>query len=193
MVAGVRRALAEPSDVIVVLPADAPLGGQAAGTLLRRLESEPRTEAVVGVDADGREQPLQLALRPPAARALVAAAGPGGAAGVSARRLLDARRPGLLTQELPPAGSSDVKITGRATLRTAPTTTTTACSGNEASVRSSSGLPSTCSASLSGAKRCDVPPASTTAVRRRDEGCLLVKAQGRCRSAPSQQRCRVEF
>jgi molybdenum cofactor guanylyltransferase len=108
LVAGVRRALAEPSDVIVVLPADAPLGGQAAGTLLRRLESEPSTEAVVGVDADGREQPLQLALRLPAARALVAAAGPGGAAGVSARRLLDALRPGLLTQELPPAELWDI-------------------------------------------------------------------------------------
>jgi uridine kinase/molybdopterin-guanine dinucleotide biosynthesis protein A len=108
LVAGVRRALAEPSDVIVVLPADAPLGGQAAGTLLRRLESEPSTEAVVGVDADGREQPLQLALRLPAARALVAAAGPGGAAGVSARRLLDALRPGLLAHELPPAELWDI-------------------------------------------------------------------------------------
>ena len=44
----------------------------------------------------------------------------------------------------PPGGSSEVKITGRATLRTAPTTTTTViCSGNEVSVRSSSGLPST--------------------------------------------------
>ena len=31
MIAGVRRALAESADVIVVLPADAPLGGQAAG------------------------------------------------------------------------------------------------------------------------------------------------------------------
>ena len=68
LVAGVRRALAEPSDVIVTLPADAPLGGQAASTLLSRLESEPSTEAVVGVDAHGREQPLQLALRPPRPR-----------------------------------------------------------------------------------------------------------------------------
>ena len=64
LVAGVRRALAEPSDAIVTLPADAPLGGQAAGTLLSRLESEPSTDAVVGVDAQGWEQPLQLALRP---------------------------------------------------------------------------------------------------------------------------------
>ena len=65
-----------PADAIVVLPADAPLGGQAASTLLSRLEGEPSAEAVVGVDAHGREQPLQLALRPAAAEALVTAAGP---------------------------------------------------------------------------------------------------------------------
>jgi molybdopterin-guanine dinucleotide biosynthesis protein A/uridine kinase len=108
LAAGVRRALAEPSDAIVTLPADAPLGGQAAATLLSRLEDEPSAEAVVGVDTDGREQPLQLALRPAAAEALVEAAGPGGAAGVSARRLLDALRPGLITHELPPAELWDI-------------------------------------------------------------------------------------
>jgi molybdenum cofactor guanylyltransferase len=108
LVAGVRRALAELSDAIVTLPADAPLGGQAASTLLSRLESEPSIEAVVGVDAHDREQPLQLALRPPAARALVAAAGPAGAAGVSARRLLDALRPGLVIQKLAPAELWDI-------------------------------------------------------------------------------------
>jgi uridine kinase/CTP:molybdopterin cytidylyltransferase MocA len=108
MIAGVRRALAESADVMVVLPADAPLGAQAASTLLSRLEDEPSTHAAVGVDAYGREQPLQLALRPAAARALLAAAGPGGAAGVSARRLLDALRPGLVAQELPPAVLWDI-------------------------------------------------------------------------------------
>ena len=108
MIAGVRRALAESADVIVVLPADAPLGGQAASTLLSRLEDGPSTRAVVGVDAHGREQPLQLALRPAAAEALLTAAGPGGAAGVSARRLLDALRPGLVTQELAPAELWDI-------------------------------------------------------------------------------------
>jgi molybdopterin-guanine dinucleotide biosynthesis protein A/uridine kinase len=108
LVAGLRRALEDPSDAIVVLPADAPLGGQAAGTLLNRLEVEPSAEAVVGVDAEGREQPLQLALLPPAAEALVAAAGPGGAAGVSARRLLDALRPGLVVHELAPAELWDI-------------------------------------------------------------------------------------
>ena len=108
MIAGVRRALAESADVIVVLPADAPLGGQAARTLLSRLEDGPSTQAVVGVDAHGREQPLQLALRPAAAEALLTAAGPSGAAGVSARRLLDALRPGLVTQELAPAELWDI-------------------------------------------------------------------------------------
>jgi uridine kinase/molybdopterin-guanine dinucleotide biosynthesis protein A len=108
LVAGLSRALAESADAIVVLPADAPLGGQAAGLLLSRLDDEPSAEAVVGVDAHGREQPLQLALLPPAAEALVAAAGPGGAAGVSARRLLDALRPGLITQVLAPAELWDI-------------------------------------------------------------------------------------
>jgi uridine kinase/CTP:molybdopterin cytidylyltransferase MocA len=108
MIAGVRRALSESADVIVVLPADAPLGGQAARTLLGRLEDEQSAQAVVGVDAHGREQPLQLALRPAAAEALLIAAGPGGAAGVSARRLLDALRPGLVTQELAPAELWDI-------------------------------------------------------------------------------------
>ncbi len=57
---------------------------------------------------DGREQPLQLALRPAAAEALVTAAGPGGAAGVSARRLLDALRPGLVSHELATAELWDI-------------------------------------------------------------------------------------
>jgi molybdenum cofactor guanylyltransferase len=100
LVAGLKRALAESPEAIVVLPADAPLGGQAALTLLSRLEDESSVAAVVGVDAEEREQPLQLALKPAAAEALVAAAGPGGAAGVSARSLLDALRPGLVTQRL---------------------------------------------------------------------------------------------
>ena len=108
IIAGVRRALAESAGVIVVLPADAPLGGHAASTLLRRLQDEPSAQAVVGVDAYGREQPLQLALRPAAAEALLTAAGPGSAAGVSARRLLDALRPGLVSQELVPAELWDI-------------------------------------------------------------------------------------
>jgi len=108
LVAGLRRALEQSGDAIVTLPGDAPLAGQAAKILLSRLESEPSIEAVVGTDAAGREQPLQLALRPAGAGALVAAAGPRGAAGVSARRLLDALRPGLVPQKLAPAELWDI-------------------------------------------------------------------------------------
>jgi molybdopterin-guanine dinucleotide biosynthesis protein A/uridine kinase len=109
LVAGLRRALDEASDAIVTLPGDAPLAGKAAGVLLSRLqEGAPSTEAVVGVDASGREQPLQLALRPAAARNVVETAGSSGAAGLSARRLLDALRPGLMSQRLEPAELWDI-------------------------------------------------------------------------------------
>jgi molybdenum cofactor guanylyltransferase len=108
LVAGLRRALDESNDAIVTLPGDAPLSGMAASILLSRLEGEPTTEAVVGVDASGREQPLQLALRPAAARNVVETAGPSGAAGVSARRLLDALRPGLVSHELSSAELWDI-------------------------------------------------------------------------------------
>jgi molybdenum cofactor guanylyltransferase len=108
LVAGLRRALEESGDAVVTLPGDAPLAGKAAGILLSRLESEPSTEAVVGVDASGREQPLQLALRPAAARNVVETAGSSGAAGLSARRLLDSLRPGLVSQRLEPAELWDI-------------------------------------------------------------------------------------
>ena len=108
LVAGLRRALEESGDAIVTLPGDAPLAGKAAAILLSRLEGEPNAEAVVGVDASGREQPLQLALRPAAARNVVETAGPSGAAGVSARGLLDTLRPGLATQRLEPAELWDI-------------------------------------------------------------------------------------
>ena len=107
LIAGLRRALEESSDAIVTLPGDAPLAGQAADLLLNRLQ-QSGVDAVVGIDAGGYEQPLQLALRPAAARSLVVAAGPGGAAGGSARRLLDALRPGLVTQRLAAAELWDI-------------------------------------------------------------------------------------
>jgi molybdenum cofactor guanylyltransferase len=108
LVAGLRRALDESNDAIVTLPGDAPLAGQAAGTLLSRLGSEPNIEAVVAIDSAGHEQPLQLALRRAAAEKLLAAAGPSGAAGVSARRLLDALRPGLVSHDLSSAELWDI-------------------------------------------------------------------------------------
>jgi molybdenum cofactor guanylyltransferase len=108
LVAGLSRALEGSGDAIVTLPGDAPLAGKAASILLSRLESEPSAEAVVGVDASGREQPLQLALRPAAARNVVETAGSSGAAGLSARRLLDSLRPGLVSQRLEPAELWDI-------------------------------------------------------------------------------------
>src|SRR4029453_13172653 len=44
LVAGVRRALAESAEAILVLPADAPLGGQGARILLSPPEGEPGLE-----------------------------------------------------------------------------------------------------------------------------------------------------
>ena len=87
LVAGLRRALALAPDAIVVLPGDAPQAGQAAAELLVRLGGSA-VDAVVAVDPDGRQQPLQLALRQAAAEALVRAAGPSGAVNASARTLI---------------------------------------------------------------------------------------------------------
>ena len=94
LVAGLTRALPMHPDAIVVLPGDAPQAGLAAAELLARL-CESAVDAVVAVDPYGREQPLQLALRPSAAEALVTAAGPSRAVDGSARSLisvLDATR-----------------------------------------------------------------------------------------------------
>ena len=109
LVAGLRRALEESNDVIVVLPADAPLGGQAAGILLNRLEGEPSAEAVVGVDAQGREQPLQLAVTA-APRPRRWWQPPDRAVPPEYRRADCSMRcdPGLLTQELAPAELWDI-------------------------------------------------------------------------------------
>ena len=87
LVAGLERALALAPDAIVVLPGDAPQAGQAAAELLARLVAAA-VEAVVAIDPDGREQPLQLALRPAAAAGLVRAAGRSGAVDASARALI---------------------------------------------------------------------------------------------------------
>ncbi|HEY5821327.1 MAG TPA: NTP transferase domain-containing protein [Propionibacteriaceae bacterium] len=93
IVSGLRAALEGAPDAVVVLPGDAPLAGQAAAELLAELTADPELLAVVGVDQDGRCQPLQLALRAGAAYALIEAAGASGAAGGSARALLGALDP----------------------------------------------------------------------------------------------------
>jgi molybdopterin-guanine dinucleotide biosynthesis protein A len=85
LVAGLRVALTQGPAAIVVLPGDAPAAGRAVVSLLAALT---RDDAVVGVDASGQVQPLQLALRPIPAQRLVELAGPDGAASQSARRLV---------------------------------------------------------------------------------------------------------
>ncbi len=92
LIAGLRVGLSSEPEAIVVLPGDAPAAGRAAMVLLSALQSSTAW-AVVAVDRSGRAQPLQLALRPPAAKALIAAAGKSGAAGQSARRLVDRLSP----------------------------------------------------------------------------------------------------
>ena len=92
MIAGLRLAVSSDADAIVVLPGDAPAAGRAAMTLLSVLRSSGAS-AVLAVDGSGRAQPLQLALRPPAANALIAAAGDLAGAGQSARQLVDRLSP----------------------------------------------------------------------------------------------------
>ncbi|WP_375425585.1 NTP transferase domain-containing protein [uncultured Friedmanniella sp.] len=87
LVAGLRQGLSGTAQVLAVLPADAPAGGEAAVALLAALAADPAATALVAVDDEGREQPLQLVLRRPAVVTLVTAA-VDGAAGASARRLL---------------------------------------------------------------------------------------------------------
>lgn len=75
LVAGLTWALALDPVAIVTLPGDAPAGGRAAERLLAELDRSG-VDAVVGVDETGRDQVLQLALRPVAARRLIELAGP---------------------------------------------------------------------------------------------------------------------
>lgn len=89
IVAGLLAVAASSAeDLVAVLPGDTPAAGRAAMLLLDALTAERAAVAAVGVDAAGREQPLQLALRPGAVSRLVAAAGPGRGAGASARALV---------------------------------------------------------------------------------------------------------
>lgn len=106
MIAGLRVALAEPVDAIVVLPGDAPRAGDAAYQLLDRLDGE--VAAVIATDPSGRQQPLQLALRPAAALALIEAAGGTGGAGASARTLVAALDPPPLAHRLRAAEAFDI-------------------------------------------------------------------------------------
>lgn len=107
MVTGLRAALDAGADLIVVLPGDAPSAGAGATALVHTLVQTGAT-AVVGTDATGFDQPLQLALTRAAAAALVAAAGPEGARGRSARRLVNTLDPPALRQPLTTSSHWDV-------------------------------------------------------------------------------------
>jgi molybdopterin-guanine dinucleotide biosynthesis protein A/uridine kinase len=107
LIAGLRLALSEPLEAVVVFPADAPRGGESAVRLLHRLRTDG-AYAVVGVDRSGRDQPLQLALGPDAAEALVTEAGARAGARQSARQLISRLEPMLVRQPLEDALAFDI-------------------------------------------------------------------------------------
>ncbi|MET0695553.1 MAG: NTP transferase domain-containing protein [Propionibacteriaceae bacterium] len=96
LVSGLRAAQEAGADQIMVLPGDAPAAGPAAVRMYQVLQQSPSVEAIVGVDATGFEQPLQLALRRPAASALVAFAGESGGHNGRARTLVNRLQPPAL-------------------------------------------------------------------------------------------------
>jgi molybdopterin-guanine dinucleotide biosynthesis protein A len=108
IIAGLNAALESTPDAIVVLPGDAPAAGAAAMILLAALNADPEASIMMATDGAGREQPLQLALRPAAAAALIAAAGEARGAGLSARGLLGRLRPAPRTITLAAAEHFDV-------------------------------------------------------------------------------------
>jgi len=61
--------------------------------LLAALQADPEVSIVMATDGAGRQQPLQLALRPAGATALILAAGERKGAGQSARELLGRLQP----------------------------------------------------------------------------------------------------
>lgn len=106
LVRGLRAALEMGADLVVTLPGDAPDAGRAVPVLQAALE--PDTRAAVGVDTDGHEQSLQLALRPAAVRALVDAAGEQAGTGASVRRMLTTLDPPPVRVLLGPADTFDI-------------------------------------------------------------------------------------
>ena len=108
MITGLSAALDLAPDAIVVLPGDAPAAGSAAMILLAALQADPEASIVMATDAAGREQPLQLALRPAGAAALIAAAGEAKGASQSARGLLGRLQPAPRTVTLAAAEHFDV-------------------------------------------------------------------------------------
>ncbi len=110
MVVGVRAALARAADTIAVLPGDAPEAG-AAATVLNRVLRDRGVAAVVATDAEGRVQPLQLALSRAGAGQLIDRAGPTAGRHESARRLVEGLKPPALRWPLPAIGHFDIDTT----------------------------------------------------------------------------------
>lgn len=108
MVTGLRSALSTGATHVVVLPGDAPAAGDTATHLLSVLLCSSGASAVVGTDASGFDQPLQLALTRSAAEELVAAAGPDGAQGGSARALVRRLDPPAVRELLATGAHFDV-------------------------------------------------------------------------------------
>ena len=92
LITGLIWALGTGAAAVVTPPA----GGRAAVRLLAELDRRAR-DAVVGVDGSGRDQVLQLALRPAAARRLIEVAGPDRGHDQSVRRLVAALAPERLS------------------------------------------------------------------------------------------------
>ncbi|HYI55801.1 MAG TPA: NTP transferase domain-containing protein [Microlunatus sp.] len=105
LITGLGWALTTEVEAVVTLPGDAPGGGRAAMLLLTELERGQR-DIVVGIDGSGRDQVLQLALRPAAARLLIGLAGPHRGHDQSVRRLVTAAGPARLL--LPDDLSADI-------------------------------------------------------------------------------------
>lgn len=110
MIAGLAFAVAGASndDLVAVLPGDTPAAGRAAQFLLSALRADPVAVGTVGIDEEGREQPLQLALTRSAAERLIAAAGPERGSGASARALVTTLGEGLRRVTLPPDLHADI-------------------------------------------------------------------------------------
>ncbi len=113
MIAGLAFVVAGASygDLVAVLPGDTPAAGRAAEFLLSALRADPVAVGTVGVDEEGHEQPLQLALTRSAAERLIVAAGPERGSGASARALITTLGDGLRPVILPPDLHADIDTT----------------------------------------------------------------------------------
>lgn len=109
LVRGAQAAIQAGAEVLVSLPGDAPEAGAGAIRLVEAMLGHD-VAACVGQDAEGRDQPLQLAVRGEALSALAAVAD---SANASARSLLGVL-PGLRRVALEPAFLVDIDTPSQA-------------------------------------------------------------------------------